>query len=290
MARRHGPTRAAAALLMLCAAGGAWAGIFSDDEARKQVAEQRARADALEARLSHVEEQLNSKSLLDLYSAIEELKQEVTKLQGDIDLINNTLDGNAKRQRDMYLDLDTRLRRFEQPGGAVPAAGMPATPDPASAVPAVTGATPQPAVPVGAPAVVATVAPPLAGGEDAAYEAAQTQRRAGSYAAAIAGFQSFLKQYPRSGLAPRAQYWVGDSYFNLRDFKSAIAAQETLVKSYPESPSVPDALLNIASAQSELGDAAASKKTLKDIVTRYPVSDAADKARKRLEGGGAKPQ
>lgn len=283
MARRHGPTRAAAALLMLCAAGSAWAGIFSDDEARKQVAEQRARADALEARLTHVEEQLNSKSLLDLYGAIEELKQEVTKLQGDIDLINNTLDGNAKRQRDMYLDLDTRLRRFEQPD-ATPAAGAPGAVPDAAAGPLPAGAAAAPST------AVVSVAPPLAGGEDAAYEAAQTQRRAGTYAAAIAGFQNFLKQYPRSGLAPRAQYWVGDSYFNLRDFKSAIAAQETLVKTYPDSPSVPDALLNIASAQSELGDAAASKKTLKDIVTRYPVSDAADKARKRLEGGGAKPQ
>lgn len=82
--------------------------------------------------------------------------------------------------------------------------------------------------------------------ETRAYEAAQNLRRIGNYQGAIVAFQSFIKQYPKSPLAPSAQYWIGDSYFNLRDFRLAINSQRLLMVSYPENAKVPDALLNIA--------------------------------------------
>ena len=53
-------------------------------------------------------------------------------------------------------------------------------------------------------------------------QAAQGQRRIGNYQGAITAFQAFIDQYPKSILAPRAQYWIGDSYYNLRDFKRSI--------------------------------------------------------------------
>jgi tol-pal system protein YbgF len=94
--------------------------------------------------------------------------------------------------------------------------------------------------------------------------------------------QNFLVQHPKSPLAPRAQYWIGDSYYNLRDYKNAIANQQKLLSAYPDSSSVPDALLNIASSQQELGESAAARKTLDGLVARFPSSDAAEKARRRL--------
>mgnify|MGYP003339241064 CR=1 FL=1 len=74
------------------------------------------------------------------------------------------------------------------------------------------------AAPAAAPAVAASP------DETRVYEAAQQQRRIGNYKGAITSFQSFLGQYPKSGLAHRAQYWIGDSYFNLRDYRNAIAS------------------------------------------------------------------
>ena len=91
-----------------------------------------------------------------------------------------------------------------------------------------------------------------------------------------------IRDSPKSNLAPRAQYWIGDSYFNLRDFKLAIANQQTLIKTYPDSPSVPDAMLNIASSQIDMGESNAGRKTLEDLMAKYPVSEAADKAKRRL--------
>ncbi len=264
----------ACAVMLATAVAPARAGLFDDDVARQQVAAQQKRIDelrqqneALTARLAKLEDALKSQPVLELVSQIELLRQELNSLRGQIEVLGNNIDGTAKRQRDMYVDLDSRLRRLEQP-----AAGS-AAPPAASAPPAA------------APAGVSATAPASASADAAesqAYEAAQNQRRIGNYQGAIVAFQSFLAQHAKSALAPRAQYWIGDSYFNLRDFKNAITSQQKLVSTYPDSSSVPDALLNIASSQMELGDAATARKTMDGLVSRYPLSEAAEKAKRRL--------
>lgn len=315
MIRRFGKFGACACALLLLAGGApAQAGMFDDEEARKQIAAEKKRVDELrtqqqtvDARVAKLEESLKSQPLLDLFTQIESLKTELNKLRGQIEVLNNTAENTAKRQRDMYLDLDTRLTRFEQQGGpaavtpapaAAPAvapppaaAATPAGQKPAAAVAAVTAAAAAqkpaaaaaPAAPA-APAVAGAAADPPAdpAAETRNYEAAQSQRRLGNYQGAIVAFQNFIRQYPRSNLAPRAQYWIGDSYFNLRDFKLAIAAQQALIKTYPDSPTVPDAMLNIASSQIEMGETIAGRKSLEELVGRFPISDAADKAKRRL--------
>jgi len=238
----------------------------------------------LSTRLARMEESLKSLSAaspaLELAQQIERLRQELTQLRGQIEVLGNDVQMTAKRQRDMYVDLDTRMKRLEQPA----AAATPAAPQPASAGAAVptTAAAAVPATVAAATASATTAAVPASDAEGRAYEAAQGQRKVGNYQGAIAGFRNFIAQYPKSALAHRAQYWIGDSYYNLREFKSAIASQQRLISAYPDSPSVPDALLNIASSQNELGDAPGARKTLEKLVARYPTSDAAEKAKRRL--------
>jgi tol-pal system protein YbgF len=246
------------------------AGLFDDQVARKQIAEQQKRVDELRgqtesmaARLARIEEESKVQPVLGLVSEIEKLREEIRSLRGQIEVLGNNVDGVAKRQRDMYVDLDLRLRRFEQPGASVapaPAPGAAAAGDTAKSA----------------------AAAPVGVEENEAYERAQGQRRVGNYQGAITAFQAFIAKYPKSTLAPRAQYWIGDSYFNLRDFRNAIASQQKLVAAYPDSVSVPDALLNLASSQLESGDTAAARKTMDGLIARYPTSEAAEKAKRRV--------
>lgn len=267
---------------LLIAVAPARAALFGDDVARKGVADQgkriddiKGQTDTLSARLNKIEEatrgtQATQQSMLELVNQIELLKREIQSLRGQIEVINNGVENNAKRQRDMYVDLDTRMRRIEQGAGA-PAGAAP----PDVAVPPVAAA----------PAAGSTAAASTAASstdEARVYEAAQQQRRIGNYKGAITAFQAFLTQYPRSPLAHRAQYWIGDSHFNLKDYRSAIASQQKLISTYPDSPSAPDALLNIASCQSELGESANARKTMDALVARYPGSEAAEKAKRRI--------
>ena len=262
----------AGAAMSLAVSGPVHAGLFDDDVARKQITEQQKRLDGLiqqqellAERLAKAEDEIKNQPVLGLVSQIEALREELRQLRGQIEVVGHNIDVAAKRQRDMYVDLDTRLRRLEQ----APAASTPAPASPA----------PSPAAGA-APAQVASVAAP--NDEQRAYDAAQNQRRTGNYQGAIVAFQSFIAQHPRSTLAPRAQYWIGDSLFNLREFKNAIASQQKLISAYPDSSSVPDALLNIASSQMELGDTAAARTTMDGLVARYPSSEAAEKAKRRL--------
>ncbi len=270
-----------AAVLLLGTLGAAHAALFGDDEARRQIAVEKQRVnelkneltkqqEAVDARIGKLEEAAKAQPQLDLFTQLEALKLEMNRLRGQFEVLNNAIENTGKRQRDMYIDLDTRLRRLEQQG-ALGSAPVPAA---AAAV------VPAPVPAASPPAAVATAADP--GAENHTYDAAQGQRRIGNYQGAIVAFQNFIKQYPKSNLAPRAQYWIGDSYFNLRDLKLAIASQQALIKTYPDSPSVPDAMLNIASSQIEMGESITGRRTLEDLVAKYPVSDAADKAKRRL--------
>jgi tol-pal system protein YbgF len=246
------------------------------------------------------------------------LNAELNKLRGDLEVLNNSLENAQRRQRDMYLDLDTRVRRMEGAGseaGQKPdkqlgdlearikrleEAGARTDADLDARVRKLEG---QPAPPAAAPApapAITTPAPPLApvpptvqkpaapaGTGDAAaarraYDSALNIYRSGDYQGAIAAFDALVKRYPKDALAPNAQYWIGDAWFNLRDFRAAIGAQQALITNYPDSAKVPDAMLNLSSAQIALGDNAAARKTLEDLTARFPQSDAAEKARQRL--------
>ena len=287
MTLRPGLWRVAmAALATVIVALPARGALFDDDEARKRIEATNQRLTQvqrqLEDRIAALETQLKSQGLVELFSQVEQLKSDLARLRGQIEVLTYEQDQQQKRQRDLYVDLDSRLRKLE--GG--PGAGGPAAEaGPAGASGAVAGAGsvgPAGAAPVNSGSSNLPAGPPPSVAEQRAYDAALDQFKAGRYAPAIASFGAFVKTYPKSSLAPSAQYWIGNAQFAQRDFRAAMASQRQLIAMYPDSPKVPDALLNVATSQFELGDAQASRRTLDELIARYPQTDAAAKARARL--------
>jgi tol-pal system protein YbgF len=282
---RVGAAWVPAALALLVAAqlasAPARAALFDDDEARHRIDVLKGRVDQLETtlnqRLGALESTVKSQGLVDLLHDVEDIKADVAKLRGQYEVLTYELDQAQKRQRDLYLDLDGRLRKLEgTAGAAAPAANAaPAGTDSGAAA----GATGAVAPPARSPPVAADIAT-----EQRAYDAALDQFKSGNFAAAVTSFQAFARAYPRSPLAPSAIYWTGNAQYALKDFRAAIATQRQLLAAYPDSQKVPDALLNIASCQVELGDAGGARRTLEDLVAKYPLSEAAGKARQRLAG------
>ena len=278
--REIGVRVAFAAFLFIACAHTAHAALFDDDEARKRIANTNARLDQiqtdLETRLTALEQQLKNQGL-DLLREVEGIKSDVARIRGQIEVLVYELGEAQKRQRDLYVDLDSRMRKLE----AGPAASVPP--------PLTEGAPAPPEVVANAPGVPAAGVPPLAvpatppaAGEQRAYDAALDQFKRGDYPGAIAGFQVFVKTYPRSPLASSAQYWVGNAQFARKDYRASIASQRQLLQLWPDSAKVPDALLNIASAQSELGDSVAARRTLEELIGKFPQSESAIKAKQRL--------
>jgi len=267
------------ALLAAACSMHAAAGLF-DEDARKEIAALRAQIDQQnkdnDARFQKLEEMIKNIGIIQLLNQIEQQNTELAKLRGQLEVLSNQNEQLQKRQKDFYFDIDSRLRKVE---GLPPdtAAGAASTP-----VPAPVTAPPAAASPVAAPAAAKPAAPANRDKEFNAYDIGTNLFKKGDYLPAIRGFETFMKDYPGSGLVPNAQYWIGICHFNLKDYAAARTAQEVLLKNYPDSPKVPDAMLAIASVQFELGDSGSARNTLEDIIARYPASDAATKARTRL--------
>ncbi|GAA4025994.1 tol-pal system protein YbgF [Actimicrobium antarcticum] len=226
------------------------AGLFDDEEARKAILDIRNRIDGLRRDVDvKLEAKADKNSLLDVASQNEQLRQEVAKLRGQLELLTNDLANTQQRQKDFYIDLDTRLRKLEPQKLTVD--GKETNVEPA---------------------------------EQKTYEAALALFKAGDYKNASASFFDFLRRYPDSGFAASAQYFLGTAYYAQRDYRNAITAQQAVIKNYPDSPKAADAWLNIASSHAELKDRPAAKKALESLVSQYPNSPAAQTAKERLAG------
>ena len=229
------------------------AALFDDDEARRQIQELRAQQTAAQQsindRIGKLEAATQNK-LVDLALLIDSLKSDIAKLRGQNEVLINQIENLERRQRDLYVDLDTRLRKLEQAQAAL--------------------------------ADKVTAPEREAAKEKEAYEGALNQFRQNNFGAAIAAFQGFMSTYSSSQLVPSAQYWIGNAYYALRDYKSAIAAQQKVLANWADNAKAPDAMLNIASSQGELGDAKSARETLQQLIKKYPTSPAAEQAKQRL--------
>jgi len=266
-------------------------------ELTRQVQALQQLADAFNVRLGKLEGAIQqNQQLLGLLKEVETLRAEVARMRGQAEVQMHQLDTLGKRQNDLYIDLDQRITdmaKQARPAAVAPVESPAASTQvaPAAVQPPVE-ATPAQA-PIAAAAPAATVAPAAAQAaattpqldplvESRSYETALANFREGNYAGAITGFRGFLKAYPDSALAPNAQYWIGYSYYVLKDYKAALAHQQKLVAAYPGSAKVPDALFNIATNQVALDDLAGARKTLEELVAKHPGSNAASLAARRL--------
>jgi tol-pal system protein YbgF len=262
---RAAPLARAALAVLLVGAQAAFvpagrAAVFDDDIARARIQELRERFEAyqktMNERLSRIEAASGDRrAILDLAGQIDAMRADLARMRGQVEVLLHQLEGAEKRQKDLYVDVDTRLRKLEQVKEAAAAA------------------------PGGKPAPDAGSVPEA---ETRAYEAALNQFKLGNYPLAISAFQGFLVTYPSSKLAPSAQYWIGNAHYAQRDYKQAIAAQQRVLSAWPEDAKAPDAMLNIASSQEAMGDRRGAQKTLEALVARYPQSPAAASARQRL--------
>lgn len=237
------------ALSLVVLALPARAGLFDDEEAR-------ARIEKLRTDLAEVSKRLDTaaKNQIDFANQAEVLKSDLARVRGQIEVLVNDLDTLQKRQKDFYVDLDTRLRKLEAAAAAAQAPKEEAPPPKAD---------------------------PAAETRD--YEAALMAFRGAKYRDAQAGFMAFVKAYPASTLLPSAHFWAASSHYQLKEFARAAELFAKVAESWPADPKAPDALLGQANALESAGDAKGARTVLEALVQKHPASSAAQAARQRLK-------
>ncbi len=188
------------------------------------------------------------------------------------------LETEVRTQRELLRIRENELRLLQDaalPSGKTPdgAGGeILKTPDPGALKPDVVAKT-------GSQRQVAAVTPIAA--QD--YENAWKRLKEKDYRRAIQQFKKFVENHSNSSLTDNAQYWIGESYYALKDFDQAISEFDKVRERYPDGDKVPAAWLKMGFAFSELGEHATARLILQEVIRKYPQSETAKKARDKIQ-------
>ena len=246
---------------------------------------------------------IDNRAMIELMQKVEGLASEISQMRGELEQQTHDTSEIKKRQRELYLDIDRRLRALESravsaentepvevPGLDETAAAAQTRTQPAQT-------TIEPSVKTGG-LIADTSAPETSssssqsGGaqstaanseEQAAYQAAFDTLKEGRYKIAKTELRRFLDKYPDSTYAGNAQYWLGEAYYVTRDFDQGILEFELVLSRYPSSPKVADAMLKLGYTYYEKQEYNKARIMLNELRKRYPKSTAARLAGKRLE-------
>ncbi len=261
--KSHSTARICFLLVALLATGSAWA-------QKQSLAE---RVAALEQKTSS-QTQGASQANVELLNRLTQLQSEMKALRDQVETLQNENAQLKERNRVQYIDLDSRIGKFET-------SGMPANPAPTPARPSVSKPAVKPAVSQGSNNSGNTLAADPAN-EEAAYGVAFEALKQKDYVESARLFKTFIDTYPQAQLAPNAWYWLGESYYVTQNYEIARQSFEGLLSQFPDSGKVPDGMLKLGYCQAQLGQKDRARNTFNEVLRLYPMSDAARFAQSQL--------
>lgn len=214
----------------------------------------------LERRLQSIERVVQNQSLVNLTQQVSANERRGDEMQGRVEELEHSAESTAERQRQLYVDLDTRIQEIE--------ASMQAR----NSVNVMDGGTLSPGQ------------LPVPGGSDrdnyqAAFELLKEQR----YEPAATAFEQFLVTFPDSELADNAQYWFAETHYVTQKFEKALQEFQVVISQYPDSRKFADALLKMGYCNYELKLWNDARAALARVQTEFPDTTAARLAGQRLE-------
>jgi tol-pal system protein YbgF len=123
----------------------------------------------------------------------------------------------------------------------------------------------------------------------AKYDTAYNAFKGKKYKESREKFEQFIKDFPGDKLSENAHFWIGETYYNEKDYEGAILAYETFLKKYPKSDKAPSGLLKQGLAFIGIGDKKTGKVILEQLLERYPKSKEAELAKKQINDLNKKP-
>jgi tol-pal system protein YbgF len=255
-----------------------WAGFLDDDEARKAILDLRTEVRTRDAEHVQKTQQLSDQlgnlgiasansmaklrsdlteqskqieilrnNLLDLNVALKTARDDNAKLRGMIEISQNELQISKRKQQDLEAAADARLKKLEPRTVAID--GKETLVDKA---------------------------------EENSFNAALNQFKAADYKSANRGFETFVVQYPQSGLLASALFWFGNSQYAAKEPKAALQTLQGLMQKFPQYPRAADAYLTMAHCHEEQNDKKRSNELYNYVIKTFPESSAAQAAKEAL--------
>lgn len=243
----------------------------------------------------------------DAWNHLQAMRQELNTLKGQMDDLQNV--GGARALVERVNRHDAALRQVESSMALNLNLGDPLPSTPVSAAAPTTPAVPmtgtantpsygqpeatygQPAQPAqapnagtwGQPSPQPVVQAPQKDISLALFDAGVNAFNARKYEEAQRSFTDFLKNYKDHNLAPEAQYYLAECYFQRNQFADAALAYDTVIKKYPKSTRTPGAYLKQGISFSKINQGAAAKARMQELIKKFPNSPEAARAKSFLK-------
>ncbi|MBI4126365.1 MAG: tol-pal system protein YbgF [Deltaproteobacteria bacterium] len=215
------------------------------------------RLDELEKKIQQIEQTYltNNQDVASAVARAEALSRESTEFQGAIQTNQHLIETQRQETQKLYHDLDLRLEALEERLSLLSVQMSDA---------------------------LRKVNPTVAAEGDA-YQAGLSKIQSANYLEAIAQFNAFLKKYPKSSLAPLAQYWIAESYGSLRDWQRAIKEYQKVIDKYPKHEKTRQALLGQGTCFVELGMLDEAEVFFQKVHELFPKTAEANQALEEIK-------
>ncbi len=268
--------------------------LLEDEEARKKINEMQGQLNNIEKSLEFKINQKFSINLSKYNSKLNELLDSVSKLIGDVEVLQHEIKNSEERNKVLYQELNDRISKLEsvieEKIQKVSEESPPETQEKLvnlKTQPEVAQIKTQPEVAQESETsnIENSNVPPLVDEniELDEYAEADSLIRATKYKEAFKAFDKFITAYPNSNLIADAKYKLGYSQFALKNYKAAIKTYSKIIKMYPNSTIIPDTIYGIANCEIQLTRITKAKKTLRNLIKNYPQSEIIEKAKRRLK-------
>ena len=218
---------------------------------------------------------------------LDEQSAATRKAMADQTLAINGLGDNMRVVREKVDDTNVRIATMSQEIDALRQvmASAPAAAPVAATSAGEPGGAAQPTGGGTPPPVMTPSANPVGIGQSPqrAYDASFDDYTAGRYELAITGFDSYIKQFPKSPNAASAQFYIGQSYFAQSKWPDARDAFQRVTSDFGQSPIVADAYYKLGQTYERLNQVDLAKKAYETVTANYSTASVAILAKQSLD-------
>ena len=293
----------------------AYAGLFEDEEARKQLNSIQDQLNNIQANIqSNVDAKVTqalknrnvNRTAINNQNALQQIQEMLSKLNGQVEVLQFKINNFQEREKVLYQEINDRLTILEDkfqsenylqqtPKDPINQLiddqiaetneiSRPSLESEALKIEDIQKNTISDTLPEGQIAALNNV-PPLIDMniEFDAFDEAKAFLMSTKYKDSFSAFDRFVSAYPNSEKIADAKYYLGYSQFALKNYNAAIKTYSKVIESHANSPILPDAIYGIANCQIQLAKIANAKKTLRELIQQYPDADIISKAKRRLK-------
>lgn len=247
------------------------------EEVRSMKKADEDRFNAIDAALKQILDQINSgnRQVAGLGSGLkDQMNKGVVNQVGAVGTKVDALSEDFKYVKENVTEVIDRLGKIEQ-----------RVVDLNTAIRTMQAPPPPPSEGAQSPGSPSASAPPPGTSAEGLYKDALRDKSSAKYDLALDEFKNYLRWFGETEFAPNAQYYVGEIYYNQKNFDEALKAFDAVI-ALPKNNKTMDARFMKGRAMARLGEKSEAAREFRAVIQASPGSDIARRAQAELRDLG----